>query len=300
MLGYKDRAGVPSKARCSPIVLPILIAFDDPNQIFRVVKSSVVNFGRVEKTAVWRHNSYVMAGGKRKQVYEEKTVTKKALGPPPGIYKKKMKKRPAIPKPRKELKFHDAATTGAFPGSGVQLNPGNNYTVAQAITLVPQGTDRDERIGREIFISSLHFKSFAYYQGNGTGTNVNARFRCVIFVDKEAQTLGTDAAELLYKTRTAGNIDMNTTRFLSDDPSRFKVLYNQLSHEMVPANENLAMPSFHQWETVLPVNLSVKFASGVNVPVTNALYVLWISDLDPSAIFVPEFYFQSRLMFADQ
>lgn len=236
---------------------------------------------------------------KRKTLYEQKTtVVKKPLGPPPGIRRKKAK-RTVVPAPKKESKFHDTSAPG-FPGAGVLLTGTSNYTTAQNLTLVSQGTDRDERIGREIFVTQLHVRATVFYPSNGTGTNVNCRFRCVVFIDKEAQTLGTNAMELIYKTRAAGQLDMNTLRNMEDDPSRFKILYNQMSPELVPANENVGLPAFHTWETNLPVNLPVKYSSTGVVPVTNAMYIAWISDYDVSAIFNPNFYYNCRIMFADQ
>lgn len=236
---------------------------------------------------------------KRKTLYEQKTtVVKKPLGPPPGIRRKKPK-RSVIPKPKQETKFHDAAVAG-FPGAGITLTGTSNYTAALNLTSVPQGTDRDERIGREIFVTQLHVRATVFYPSNGTGTNVNSRFRCVVFIDKEAQTLGTNAMELLYKTRSVGQLDMNTLRNMEDDPSRFKILYNQMSPELVPVNESVGLPGFHTWETNLPVNLPVKYPSTGVVPVTNAMYIAFISDYDTSAIFTPQFYFNCRIMFADQ
>lgn len=232
---------------------------------------------------------------KRKQVYEEKTVTKKTLAPPPGL--KKKFRRQMQPRPmRPELKFFDTYT----PLTGFVV--GANYTAGVLLNGVAAGTDRNQRIGREIFIKSLRCRVSVYMPNGNPATfpTPQARFRCIAFIDKEVGAIVPSTIENVYTTRAANQIEFNTLRNMAD-PAKYKVLYNQPS-PMMSFEGNLMGQSRHTWEFNVPINLSTKWSSTSAATVlTNLIYLYVVSEDIPSVVGIaPAYIAQTRIMFSDQ
>lgn len=223
--------------------------------------------------------------GKRKSD-EQKAIPAKVLRSLP------MKRRALALRP--EVKFHDTAITLA---SALALVAGRNYTGANTVgcelTQIPVGTDRINRIGREVFITRLTVR--AQVESDGA---TPCRYRCIIFSDNEAQASLSTEIENVYKTRLANQIDMNTLREMGQS-DRFRVLYNQMSPSLVDTGS--AMDFRHNWDIDVPVNQKVRFPSAATtLPNNFALYIVYVADFVQAAGFNPSFTHQCRIKFLDQ
>lgn len=233
---------------------------------------------------------------KRKVIYEEKAAPKKAA---PAQLVKYSVSRPMKRGPRPEIKFHDFVV---LPSAPVQLQAGQNYTdnSLMLLNVIPQGTDRINRIGRDVYMKSLHLRAEVdFFFEAGDPTKVN-RFRCIAFYDTEAGSVGTNIIEQVYKTRAAGQIDMNITRNLTDS-TRYRVLFNGLSPTMAGNGSGIALPDKYTWEYDVPLNQKIRFAgSATTNPQNFLLYLCFVSDDNQAAaLFNPRFSVQSRVMFYD-
>lgn len=232
--------------------------------------------------------------------------TKRRKAGPPGL-KKKFKARPryppgivmTIPKTqfKKEMKIIDTARTFTTP---VALQVGKNYSEVTSLNFVSAGTDRNQRIGREIHMQRLHFTATAV-AAISSAPFQPVRFRCILFIDKESvQPLSVDILQEVYKADSATTVDFNLRRVMTD-PSRFKVLYSQESPTLCPVisgTQNVAMPIAHTWDVNVPLTELVSYASGSNVPLKNNIYAVFLADnvvINQQHVFT----YQSRVMFSD-
>lgn len=233
---------------------------------------------------------------KRKRLFEEKAAPKKAA---PAQLVKYSVPRPMKRGPRPEIKFHDVAILPAAP---LTLQAGQNYTDNSLVLLnvIPQGTDRINRIGRDVYMSKLHVRAEVDYFTVGADPFRVNRFRCIAFMDIEAGSVGTNTVEQVYKTRAAGQIDMNITRNLTDS-TRYRVLFNGLSPTMAGSSGGLSLPDKYTWEYDVPLNQKIRFAgSATTNPQNYLIYLCFVSDDNQLAgSFEPRFTLQSRVMFYD-
>lgn len=233
-----------------------------------------------------------MAGGKRKQQYEEKTVTKKMVAPPPGIYRFKRRQQ-FVRRPYTELKFHDFV-------SSTTLNVGLNQSsqLATQLNLVPQGTDRNQRIGREVVMKYLVVRATVQVDNTGSANDSRTRHQCVVFCDKEAGAISATAMSLLYKN-SAGVIDYNIQRDMGQ-PSRMMELARRRSPVMFDSND-LAFPDRYTWEFTVPLkNMRARFSGSAVTPTDNLIYIGFICDQVQSAIVNPVYTISTRVVFEDK
>lgn len=205
--------------------------------------------------------------------------------------------RPLKRGPRPEIKFHDVAVVAPLSLLATQ-----NYTDNSLVLLnvIPQGTDRNQRIGRDVYMKALHVRAEAnFFFEAGNPTEVS-RFRCVAFYDNEAGSVSSTAIEQVYKTRVAGQIDMNITRNLVDS-TRYKVIFNGLSPTMAGSGSGIALPDKYTWEYDVPLNQKIRFAgSATTNPQNFLIYLVFIADnVQAAAAFNPTFTLQSRVTFYD-
>lgn len=228
--------------------------------------------------------------GKRKQQFEEKDSTKKSAGSKP-----MMRRKTIIPQLQRELKFHDFQILLSGPQT---LVAGINSTTPQSLNTIPQGADRINRLGRDVFMKSLHMKVTV---DCGAAVTDTSRFRLIVYLDKENVAPAAILAAL-YKIRAANEIDMNTTRELADSV-RLKVLKNELSPTLItqPSVTGVSYPNRFTWDVDIPLNIKCRFAGAATaIPNNNGLYYAVISDNNQAAgTFSPFFTVQSRVMFYD-
>lgn len=228
---------------------------------------------------------------KRKRLFapEEKSQAKAKLAPPPGL---RRKRAVILRQPRPEDKFFDATTAITGWAAGV------NYTSGLTCNGIAAGTDRNNRIGREVYMKRLNAR-VSVYMPTGASASPQARFRCIAFVDKEVGAIVPAIIESVYLTRAAGQIEYNTLRNMAD-PSRFQVLYNQPS-PMMSFEGTLMGQSRYTWEINVPLGFTTKFSSTSGAtPLTNLIYIFVISEDIPSVVLTaPGYGINSRVTFSD-
>lgn len=234
------------------------------------------------------------------------TKRRKASGGPRKLYKKTKSGMliPAVPRaprhiPKMEDKFIDTAN---LPSGPLFLQNTKNYTTPISLNFVSAGTDRNNRIGREIHMKRLHHTAIVSTIASAN-VAIPVRFRCIIFIDKESvQPLSADLLQEVYKGVSPVFVDFNLRRNMTD-PSRFKVLYSKESPTIqFRPSGNAGLPLEYTWDVNIPLKEVVNYASGSNVPLKNNLYCVFMSDQAIGAGTAQEPFFtnQSRVMFTDQ
>lgn len=137
-----------------------------------------------------------------------------------------------------------------FVDIGLSTLPAVTGTV-DLLSLVPQGPEESQRVGRKISITNINIKGHILLSGTTAAVTAN-RVRIAVVWDKQSNGTAMTAAQVW---NIAGTADINAYRAL-DNIGRFVILYDKVHSVSVPlAGLNASLQSGTALRTV---NISIK------------------------------------------
>lgn len=165
-----------------------------------------------------------------------------------------------------------------YTGPSAILNTA--WLIPGPVNLIPVGTTSNTRVGDRITMTSIQW--MGELRSNGAGTS-NQTVRFIIVVDRQSNGIGLTSAEVqnqLIQQQSPGLASGFLSPFDTSAvtrPGRFKVLHN----EIIQLNQNFATSAYNiTVKGKRKMNMEAKWDADISatVPVTNAIYPLFISD----------------------
>lgn len=244
------------------------------------------------------------------QIFEEKMPKRKSDMKELVVVEKKTraKSKRRVPRIRPEVKFRAIAANSLAP---VQIDSSALYTAASVLsdlTVIAQGTDRINRIGRRINATALQIRGVCRMDAVGVGNTGQdyMRWRMVVVYDKDGGSAPT-AVQVIENDTAAGatlQADFYGSRQM-DQSERFKVLYDHYSpvcptQYFAGAGNNDAVWPFDVYLKL--ANLPVHYSGVSATPITGNIHVFFMNDIQdkaPHASCISNITFTSRLHFLD-
>jgi len=197
-----------------------------------------------------------------------------------GKYKRTSKEKKIIDFNVTTSFVNDAATAA---GAGLRLING-----------VDQGSDYNQRIGRQIKMTSIFFRATAQLAASPNA--VSSIIRLMIVYDSQANNVNATGTDILQTDTSPESVNNLSNR------DRFKVLYDKVRHLCAQGVTNGALGDRCYFTKYIKCGLPVVF-SGTNNLIgsiqTGAVYVLCSGSLATGNASVPSIEFNSRVRFID-